>query len=923
MKKGRKSLTVFLCMLILFLAICSSILLDSAQTQAFIAHPSPQFNLSDAEIHPFQNVSHNRVHRFGAGVSSNILQFKSGGHVVGFQRNKAYFAGLDHALSVEFLCTPGVMPKSTAFAQGAGNTSSKALSLNKIVYRNLWKGISLTYEPTKSGIAESTYYIAPGADVSRIRLHYNVPVETQTDGSIKLAFASGYLTESAPVAWQERGGKRELVEVSFMISRGEVGFRVAKYNHNFPLTIDPTYVWHTFYGSNAGAAATGIALDGSGNIYITGTSYATWNGPSGQAPLNNNGGIFVLKLDPNGAYQWHTFLGATYAIVGIALDGNGSIYITGSSGATWNGPSGQLPLNPFSSSPSYGSNVFILKLTIAGAYQWHTFYGTSLGNGSEGFGIAADGSGNVYVTGSSGTTWNGPSGQSPLNPSSGNGGIFVLKLNTSGAYQWHTFYGMGSIDSGWDIAVDGGGNSYIAGRSEETWNGPSGQPPLNSTEITPDNPESGGIFALKLDTNGTYQWHTFYGSSNNDVGNGIALDTNGGVYVSGISRDWNGPSGQAPLNNNNVLNNNNSGIFVLKLNTRGTYQWHTFYGNGEGLGTAVDGNGNVYITGQSGGTWNGPSGQSPLNPFSNNYYYPGGNAFILKLNSSGSYQWHTFYGELTMGYGITLNSIEDIYVAGSSFANWDGPSGPSPLDPFTGTYYPGTPVSNKTNIFVLKMSQIQPGNPHISVSPSSINFGSVKSGSMSTQKAITLKNTGKGSLIIDSINIIGTEANDFVQTNACKVLSPKSSCTINVTFSSTLPFGKKSADIGITSNDIKNPTVNVKLSGQTDPPKISVSPMALNFTPLQVGNSSLPKKITIKNTGISDLVINNITITGSNAGDFSQTNSCSVIPKGISCTVHVTFVPDLPAAKKSATLGISSNDPKNANVTVKLSGTGK
>ncbi len=115
----------------------------------------------------------------------------------------------------------------------------------------------------------------------------------------------------------------------------------------------------------------------------------------------------------------------------------------------------------------------------------------------------------------------------------------MLKLNTSGTYQWHTFYGSGG-DSGNGIAVDGSGNVCVTGQSAATWNGPSGQIPLNAY--------SGQIFVLKLDTSGAYQWHTFYGSGG-DSGNGIAVDGSGNVCVTGQSAaTWNGPRSLSDLN---------------------------------------------------------------------------------------------------------------------------------------------------------------------------------------------------------------------------------------------------------------------------------------------------------------------------------------------------------------------------------------
>ena len=103
-------------------------------------------------------------------------------------------------------------------------------------------------------------------------------------------------------------------------------------------------------------------------------------------------------------------------------------------------------------------------------------------------------------------------------------------------------------------------------------------------------------------------------------------------------------------------------------------------------------------------------------------------------------------------------------------------------------------------------------------------------------------------------------------------------------------------------------------------PKISVTPKSVNFGNVKLGGTS-GKTITIKNTGTSDLVISNMSITGTNASEFSQTNNCATIPAGGSCTIATTFNPTLlPYGKKNAAISISSNDPKKPTVNVKLSG---
>jgi hypothetical protein len=214
-----------------------------------------------------------------AAAGDGMLQFRASGHIIGFAPGKAYLAALDHALSVEFLGGRGVMPKGNGDLQ-AKDSSSGAQSLGKVFYENLWDGISLTYEATKDGITESTYHLAPCADVAKIRLKYNSPVEMQKDGSLEFRFDEGRLTESAPIAWQEIEGRRIPVEVAFRVSGDEVGFSVGKYDHDRPLVIDPTYSWHTFYGAGGGTTyGTGIAVDSNGNVYVTGYSSSSWGSP--------------------------------------------------------------------------------------------------------------------------------------------------------------------------------------------------------------------------------------------------------------------------------------------------------------------------------------------------------------------------------------------------------------------------------------------------------------------------------------------------------------------------------------------------------------------------------------------------------------------------------------------------------------------
>jgi hypothetical protein len=459
------------------------------------------------------------------------------------------------------------------------------------------------------------------------------------------------------------------------------------------------YQWHTFYGAtdpNQNDGGSSIATDSSGNIYITGSSTGSWNGPSDQAPRNPHSGnyadLFVMKLSSSGAYQWHTFYGGASNDYGngIAVDGNGYVYVTGYSGAGWFGPNNEVPLNLYDS----GTEIFVLKLDTDGTYQWHTFYGS----GSYAYAVALDNHSNVYVGGVGGG-WKGPSNENPITDAGGHVPIFVLKLDKDGGYLWHTFYGYDYNEVN-GIAVDGCGNVFVTGGSDGPWDGPGPSAPLNPWKGDCCWGPWRNIFVLKLNTEGIYRWHTFYATANkNNAGRGIGVDGSGNVYVAGQSWvPWTGPAGEGALNPFSGTPGDGYRIFALKLDTDGAYRWHTFYGtNGEAAAVTVRG-GNLYITGHSASfaQWYGPSGQHPL------YTYTGG-IFVLKLDTSGSYGWHTFFGQNgdDSAGGIAADDRGGVYLTGSSFGSWNGPSGQTPLHAYTGSW----------DIFVLKLSL---GTIHVS-----------------------------------------------------------------------------------------------------------------------------------------------------------------------------------------------------------------
>jgi hypothetical protein len=609
----------------------------------------------------------------GAEVPS-LLQYTSNGHVLGFDEGKIYLAGLDHALTVEFVGGQAVAPMGTAATQVK---STGVPELGQVKYQGIWSGVDMYYRASESGIVESFYALAPGADPDVIKLAYNMPVALMPNGALRIAFETGFMTASAPIAWQEIDGKRTPVDVSFnTFSETEIGFAIGAYDPAHSLFIDPTLTWNTFMGSSSDDYGYGIVVDTNENVYITGYSYASWG-----APVNSHAGYidaFLAKLDPNGTLEWNTFMGSSNWDEGraIALDTSGNVYVTGFSVGSWG-----TPVNPYAG----GFDAFIAKLdATTGALVWNTFMGS--GSDDYNLGIAVGTNGKVYVAGQSRASWG-----TPVNLHAGDYNAFAAKLDANGALEWNTFMGSGNGDYGFRIAVDASGSAYIVGESSANWGIPvnpySGNTPYAGSNDT---------FAAKLDANGILVWNTFMGSSGGDYVSGIALDSSANVYVTGYSNvSWGTPV---------TPHAGNEDAYVAKLDaTTGALVWNTFMGSSSGdtgLGIAVDASGNVYVPGYSFSSWGTPV----------NAHAGGLDAFAAKLDANGALLWNTFMGGSghDTGNGIAVDVGGNVYVMGN------GDSWGAPINSHSG----------HTDVFAAKISEAATRPSLTNLNPASAQSGS-------------------------------------------------------------------------------------------------------------------------------------------------------------------------------------------------------
>ncbi len=187
-------------------------------------------------------------------------------------------------------------------------------------------------------------------------------------------------------------------------------------------------------------------------------------------------------------------------------------------------------------------------------------------------------------------------------------------------------------------------------------------------------------------------------------------------------------------------------------------------------------------------------------------------------------------------------------------------------------------------------------------------------------KTVTVKNTGKGQLTFSNITITGTDPGDFAQaTNTCTgSIAAGKTCTISVTFTPSAT-GARSASLELTDDAQGSPQA-VALSG-TGEAQATVSPATLTFAAQTVGTTSAAKTVTLTNN-LSTALAFNITFTGADPGDFTETNTCSgSVPMKSHCVISVKFSPNA-TGTRTATMNVNDS-ANNSPQTVSLTGTGK
>jgi len=541
----------------------------------------------------------------------------------------------------------------------------------KVKYTGVYPGVDLVYYGNQ-GRLEHDFIVAPGGDVSKIVVSFE-GAQPRIDrlGDLCLTVDGSELRLQKPVVYQSDGGAgQHSVDGRYALDGNRVSFKLGAYDHTRELVIDPLLVYGSYLGGSFYNYGTGIAVDSQGSAYVTGYTSST-NFPTEDpiyGSLSGQDSAFVSKFNASGtALVYSTYLG---------------------------GSQGGAQSNPYDIAVDSEFNVYVAGTTnapdfpvTAGAYQ--TLCG-AIFNGTE----TVPGCDSYF----------------------GNG--FLTKINSTGsALAYSTFLGGNSgaaVITG--VAVDSSFEAYVTGYEEEPCS-TGGNPnctvfPTTTGAFTAGNWLccSSYAFVAKFDAGGAnLLYSSLYGSAtptpNPDTcttactqnpveAQAIAVDAHGDAYITGWTQDGNLPvtTGAFQTTAKPILGKSDPNNYYMIRGERGfvakfdptqsgtgslvyaTYLGGTTPGNDYATGIAVDSKGNAYITGSAGS----PDFPTTKGAFQRTCYSPGGaecgTAFITKLNPTGTaLVYSTMLGDQSNDSGsavsagrIRVNSSGNAFVAGTT-----------------------------------------------------------------------------------------------------------------------------------------------------------------------------------------------------------------------------------------------------------------
>ena len=670
----------------------------------------------------------------------------------------------------------GLLPLSERHNYFRGSSSRpKAVTdiptYGRVRCEQIYRGIDAEFYGDR-GSLEYDLIVAPHADSSVVRLvwKYAKHVQIERDGDLIIDTPAGRLRQHKPVVYQVSKRERQIVHGGYVLAGdNEVRLSLGAYDQSLPLVIDPV-IDSVLFAVDANAAPAGpMAVDSSGNIYLTGyTQTSSFESTAGSVqpafgggPCEYQGGdlppmyypcpdAYVIKLDSNGGVIYATFLGGDGAdeATSIAVDSSGNAYIAGTTNPNPGNPN-NFPITPGAAFPKPsvdGLDAFVAKLNATGDKLIYSTFIPEL----SGAALAVDAQGAAYIVGTALPPSSGSFGSTgfPTTPgafqttSTVTGGVSgVAKLNSSGtALVYATYLGgsnpeVGYFEGASGIAVDAQGDAYVTGSTSA----PDFPTTPGAFNRIPSNVES-TVYVSKLNPTGSALiYSTFLGDGGGEGLGAIKLDAKGNAYVVGdtdsssfpVTAGAFQPSGAAaPWA---LSYSGTAGRFLSALNADGTSLIYSTYLTGAGVAydaspLDVDAAGDAYVVGVA--SYNFPVTSGAFQRCLTNGT---GDLFVVEFNPSGQAIGATYLG----GTGSETPSA---IVA--------GPNGsPYIAGTTTSTDFPGI-IGAEQGVALTFVTQIQINNSQTTDGPciSQIleNSASFAEGLVAPGELVTIRGAGIG-----------------------------------------------------------------------------------------------------------------------------------------------------------------------------------
>jgi hypothetical protein len=385
-----------------------------------------------------------------------------------------------------------------------------------------------------------------------------------------------------------------------MTSAGSTDIFVAKYASN------GTPLWSKRIGSSMGDVGKAIAIDGTGNVYITGYFRGTVDFGGGSVSTTSTS-AFLAKYSSTGLHLWSRKLSTPTSGLdegtALAADVNGNVVVGGIVYQTSDFGGGPL-------TSAGGADVFLARYSSTGAYSWSQ----RMGGTSEDWlnKLALDGSGNPVLTG----YFNGTASfGGPQFTSAGGKDIFVARYSSTGGYVWSMGMGGTLDDIAKSVAVDGGGNVIVTG------NFASSSVNFGGGALTNTSGGGADIFLAKYSSAGVHVWSKQFGGTLSLAENAcdVSTDAAGNILLTGsVVSSMNFGGGSLP-------SDGWYDIFIAKFSGTGDHVWSKRTGAGSGKGIGTDRDGNVLTAGTF-------TGDTRVNFGGSDLLSPGGtDTFLVKF----------------------------------------------------------------------------------------------------------------------------------------------------------------------------------------------------------------------------------------------------------------------------------------------------